>query len=316
MVIADGGQMNIHNGAFIARFAPATGSSVTVSGSGSGWNVTGPLYVGGSDASVGGVAQLRVSDGGLVQADTVKVWQPGTIELYGNIYTSRLWLAGGTLQGSGLVYGPSGSALVNDGSVSPGGAEIGQIVVAGEYFQGGTLNIQLGGPGQGQYVMLDVLGASWLYGVLNVSLLGSYTPAYMSQFDILHGHIEDRLVFSITGTMLSPNRWLAPVYSATGLSLHTVLPGDANLDGVVDGQDFIVWNAHKFTSANDWTSGDFNADGVVDGQDFIIWNTFKFMSVATLVPEPSVPVVLLGLGLFWCIAQQAAFRARQNRDPS
>ncbi len=57
------------------------------------------------------------------------------------------------------------------------------------------------------------------------------------------------------------------------------LKGDANLDGIVDGQDFITWNTFKFTpSGGLWSRADFNCDGLTDGQDFIIWNTFKFMS--------------------------------------
>ena len=54
--------------------------------------------------------------------------------------------------------------------------------------------------------------------------------------------------------------------------------GDANLDGVVDGQDFIIWNSHKFTLMPAWSRGDFNADGVVDGADFIAWNAYQFTS--------------------------------------
>ncbi len=56
------------------------------------------------------------------------------------------------------------------------------------------------------------------------------------------------------------------------------LLGDANLDGVVDGQDFIRWNSNKFQSGRGWCGGDFNADGVTDGQDFILWNNKKFQS--------------------------------------
>ncbi len=56
------------------------------------------------------------------------------------------------------------------------------------------------------------------------------------------------------------------------------LQGDANLDGQVDGQDFIRWNSNKFTTNSDWCGGNFNGDTSVDGQDFIIWNAFKFMS--------------------------------------
>ena len=65
--------------------------------------------------------------------------------------------------------------------------------------------------------------------------------------------------------------------------------GDANLDGVVDGLDFIAWNANKFTSLAAWTGGDFNADGIVDGSDFIVWNANKFSSAdgVSAVPEPS-----------------------------
>ncbi len=58
----------------------------------------------------------------------------------------------------------------------------------------------------------------------------------------------------------------------------TYLLGDANLDGVVDGFDFIEWNANKFTNIAEWCSGDFNADGLVDGFDFILWNANKFTS--------------------------------------
>jgi hypothetical protein len=81
------------------------------------------------------------------------------------------------------------------------------------------------------------------------------------------------------------------------------LPGDANLDGFVDGQDFIEWNENKFTGTAAWCSGDFNADGFVDGQDFILWNTFKFMSSASAasVPEPATwcPLMLAIAGLLW-----------------
>ncbi len=62
------------------------------------------------------------------------------------------------------------------------------------------------------------------------------------------------------------------------LDIKGTLFGDSNLDFVVDGQDFIIWNSNKFSATSLWSHGDFNADGVVDGQDFIIWNTNKFMT--------------------------------------
>ena len=54
--------------------------------------------------------------------------------------------------------------------------------------------------------------------------------------------------------------------------------GDANLDGRVDGFDFIAWNAYKFTATGKWSQGDWNADGNTDGQDILIWDANKFQS--------------------------------------
>jgi hypothetical protein len=79
--------------------------------------------------------------------------------------------------------------------------------------------------------------------------------------------------------------WLATAGNATVGAAF--LPGDVNLDGAVDGDDFVVWNAHKFTDNAAWCSGDLNADGAVNGVDFVAWNTYKFQSSDTLaVPEP------------------------------
>ena len=48
-----------------------------------------------------------------------------------------------------------------------------------------------------------------------------------------------------------------------------------------------------------WSHGDFNGDGVVDGQDFILWNGNKFTSsdAVAAVPEPSMPILALFLML-------------------
>ena len=79
------------------------------------------------------------------------------------------------------------------------------------------------------------------------------------------------------------------------------LPGDANVDGIVDGEDFQRWNAERFTAAPAWCSADFNADGFVDGFDLLIWNQFKFTSSdheeSSIVPEPS----FLWLGLIFAV---------------
>jgi hypothetical protein len=98
--------------------------------------------------------------------------------------------------------------------------------------------------------------------------------------------------------------WLAEAGSTGGLTAsgNPVLLGDANLDGSVDGQDFVVWNANKFTNVPAWCSGDFNADGAVNGQDFVIWNANKFNTAdgVAAVPEPAgLMLVLCGCLVFF-----------------
>lgn len=101
-------------------------------------------------------------------------------------------------------------------------------------------------------------------------------------------------LFDLTGDGLV-NRadlinWLGAAGNANLPNHNPYLEGDANLDGVVDGSDFVIWNSHKFTAAAAWCSGDFSADGVVDGLDFVIWNSNKFRSAdggSLLVPEPT-----------------------------
>ena len=86
------------------------------------------------------------------------------------------------------------------------------------------------------------------------------------------------------------------------------LAGDANLDGVIDGQDFVTWNANKFTSTGAWCAGDFNASGEVDGQDFLLWNHNKFTgapAAPAAVPEPEARSGLLLLaGIAGCLWQR------------
>jgi hypothetical protein len=94
-------------------------------------------------------------------------------------------------------------------------------------------------------------------------------PAHPTTFDLTNDgqvNLDDR------------DQWLALAGALNLPSGNPYLLGDANLDGSVDGQDFIAWNAHKFTAVSTWSMADFNADGVADGQDFIIWNDNRFQS--------------------------------------
>lgn len=93
--------------------------------------------------------------------------------------------------------------------------------------------------------------------------------------------------------------WLAEAGAAELAAGTAYRLADANLDGDVDAEDFLVWNANKFTTTAAWCSGDFNADGAVDGQDILLWNANKFLAADhATVPEPSTGFALVILGLF------------------
>ncbi len=97
--------------------------------------------------------------------------------------------------------------------------------------------------------------------------------------------------------------WLSQAGAENLSSGNAYLVGDANLDGFVDGTDFIQWNASKFTSTGKWSMGDFDGDGFTDGSDFILWNGNKFTGSDTLttVPEPAMPMFLLGALGWICV---------------
>jgi hypothetical protein len=84
--------------------------------------------------------------------------------------------------------------------------------------------------------------------------------------------------------------------------------GDFNMDGVVDGVDFLTWQTnYKTGSGLSVAQGDADGDGVVDGVDFLIWQSNYRPGGTLAVPEPTA-LVLLGLGAL------AALRRSRRRD--
>ncbi|MEM7315823.1 MAG: Ig-like domain-containing protein, partial [Planctomycetota bacterium] len=126
---------------------------------------------------------------------------------------------------------------------------------------------------------------------------GTEGGAYARTFQVVQGDFNDDGAFDITDLDALVNNvadnsgnvqfdlngdgvvnyddvltWLAIAGAVNLPSGNPYLPGDGNLDGVVDTSDFNIWNANKFTVRNDWSTGDYNADGVIDTSDFNIWN--------------------------------------------
>ncbi len=68
--------------------------------------------------------------------------------------------------------------------------------------------------------------------------------------------------------------------SSGQLEIKYTLYGDANLDGLVSGDDFTILAANLGKSVSNWDQGDFNYDGLVNGDDFtlLVGNLGKSLS--------------------------------------
>ncbi len=72
---------------------------------------------------------------------------------------------------------------------------------------------------------------------------------------------------------------------------HVYRAGDANLDNLVDEDDFVLWRTSLFTSGSSWCKADFNTDGVTDVSDFNLWNARKFTAnVPATIANASSPI--------------------------
>ena len=155
-------------------------------------------------------------------------------------------------------------------------------------FQDGEFNVLIGDSVGVDWVRLELL-------VADVALAGDFNfDGSLTADDInllcqaLGG---DDLAFDLTG---DGQVTVADLDQLIVDEIGTLF-GDANLDGVVDGADFLAWNSNKFISGVGWESGNFNCDDTVDGADFIVWNANKFQSANLAgVPEPA--------GMIWLFA--------------
>ena len=80
----------------------------------------------------------------------------------------------------------------------------------------------------------------------------------------------------------------APVTVTIAVGAEFFYPGDADLNGVTDVRDFMIWNLNKFTDGTDWTTGDFDGNAITDVRDFMIWNLHKFTSASVPAPVQAV----------------------------
>ena len=78
------------------------------------------------------------------------------------------------------------------------------------------------------------------------------------------------------GRISQISSWNGSTYGTTNFDAYagsvtqTALPGDANLDGLVDATDYNIWLSHAGGSSKHWYDGDFNDDDKIDSLDLNI----------------------------------------------
>ena len=190
----------------------------------------------------------------------------------------------GTLQwtrqiGSGHVDRAHGIAIDGSGNV---------------YITGYTYG-ELGGPGHGLadafIVAYDTSGA-----VRWTRQMG--TPYNDHAYGIA---VDDGGTIYVTGytdgDLGGPNQGCTDVFVAA-IASYPATAGDANLDGCVDGLDYVIWSSNydSLAGGKTWQHADFNEDQSVDGLDYILWSSNYLQGCPAspgAVPEPCSGLLLV-----------------------
>jgi hypothetical protein len=182
-----------------------------------------------------------------------------------------------TLSGAGEVLGDvvvGGPAASAPAVLSPG-KPTGAFTVSGNLTlqASGVTRIAIAGTSDsGVFGRVGVAGTATLGGTLEVTLPGGFAPVGLDAYPVMTfaarvGRFEHYSNLDVPGPLA-----LAPVYSATDLRLVATLPGDANLDGVVNFADLLAVARH-YNATGDaaaWAAGDFTYDGAVNFGDLLI----------------------------------------------
>ncbi|QEG36114.1 beta strand repeat-containing protein [Bythopirellula goksoeyrii] len=299
LTIANGGTVQTDQRAMLGSKPGGTGTA-TVNASGI-WNA-GSMYVGGTNTEEAGTGMLELKPEGEINVATeLKVWGTGTVNFSGgtlDIATLDVSAAGSTFNMTGgrlEVETVEGDLTVVGGTLAPGESP-GLTTITGDFNPqtAATLEIEIGGTmAETEYDVLDVTGTAMLDGILNLSFVdlgsGTFAPTAGDTFEILTaasvlGEFDTVTVPALPGNLV----WFVN-YAATSVELVSTFAGDFDLDGDVDGRDFLVWQRGGSLiplSQDDLTAWQTNYGAIAPP-----------LAVSAAVPEPTSLLLVIGATL-------------------
>ena len=209
-----------------------------------------------------------------------------------------------TLDNHGRIApGPEPGSVAFDVMPAPDINPIGRLTVGGSLVQGseGVIEIQMVEPQTSlsavagvDFDQLVITDNASLAGHLDILLIDGFVPKLGDLFPVVTANTRHGVFERIDGMWLEGGDMaLAPIYdyqNSAGLTLVAALPGDANLDGIVNTDDLDIFFANA-DSQGDWLSANFNGDANVDLHDL----DFILRNLGRTVPMPNFQPTLLSI---------------------
>ncbi len=107
-------------------------------------------------------------------------------------------------------------------------------------------------------------GGAWSGGGIVTSMTAAIDPNSLTTLGVAEA--SQALGIGLTETAL----WDGQTIDGTAVLVKYTYAGDANLDGVINGDDYFQIDSAFPQGGNGWLNGDFNCDGVINGDDYFL----------------------------------------------